>query len=116
MTPRALGHSIRTSFFWALPCSCSWPGAEALQWTRGSLVEKVRRRCLRRIDVCLVFVALLRPGVTGCGGPVRPPANVRDPVPIYVTDYGRHSTLLLPTDDGRLEEFAFGDWDWLAAY
>jgi hypothetical protein len=63
-----------------------------------------------------VFVGVLLTGVTGCGGTVRPPANVREPVPIYVTDYGRHSTLLLPTDDGRLEEFAFGDWDWLAAY
>jgi hypothetical protein len=39
---------------------------------------------------------------------------VREPTTVYVADYGRHATLLLPVEHGGLEEFAFGDWRWLA--
>ncbi len=32
--------------------------------------------------------------------------------PIYIADYGKHSSLLLPTGTGTLVEYSFGDWDW----
>src|SRR2546423_386491 len=60
--------------------------------------------------------ALLTLFLSGCGGTITPPAQVRQPVNVYVTDYGRHSTLLLPTENGGLVEFAFGEWGWLAGY
>lgn len=53
--------------------------------------------------------------MTGCGGTIVPPAHPANPVTVYVADYGRHSTLVMPTSDGGLVEYAFGDWDWLAA-
>jgi hypothetical protein len=55
---------------------------------------------------------------TGCGATVHPPAHVADPVPVYVADYGVHSTLMLPVagpNDGRYVEYAFGDWGYCAA-
>jgi hypothetical protein len=52
----------------------------------------------------------------GCGGgTITPPKAIREPVEVYVADYGRHATVLLPAEDGgELVEFAFGDWRWLA--
>jgi hypothetical protein len=55
--------------------------------------------------------------VGGCGGTITPPAHVRQPAQVYVTDYGRHSTLLLPTGNGTgLVEYAFGDRAWLVGF
>jgi hypothetical protein len=55
--------------------------------------------------------------VGGCGGTITPPAQVREPAQVYVTDYGRHSTILLPTGSGSgLVEYAFGDRAWLVGY
>jgi hypothetical protein len=61
-----------------------------------------------------IFVIALAVAGGGCGGTITPPWPVHEPVSVYVADYGRHATLLLPTEDGGLEEFAFGDWRWLA--
>ena len=62
---------------------------------------------------------LLAPGfwlflVTGCTTTVHPPVNPPDPVAIYVADYGRHSSLVLPAKDRGYVEWAFGDWRWFA--
>jgi len=50
----------------------------------------------------------------GCGAVVHPPAKVTDPVKVYVADYGVHSAVMLPLDDGRYVEYAFGDWGYCA--
>jgi len=47
----------------------------------------------------------------GCASVV-PEAHPDRPVAVYVTDYGIHSSLLLPLDDGRFVEYAFGDWNY----
>lgn len=52
---------------------------------------------------------------TGCATKVIPPApaQVANPTIVYVTDYGRHSSIVLPVGE-RWVEYAFGDWDYLA--
>ena len=57
------------------------------------------------------IVALI---LTGCGAVVTPPTAVNQPIEIYIADYGKHSSLILPTDDVTMQEFAWGDFDWYA--
>ena len=57
----------------------------------------------------------------GCAHAVYPPAKPKDPVKVYMADYGLHNGVLLPlpaangrfSDDGRYIEFVFGDWDYM---
>src|SRR5438552_17258145 len=51
----------------------------------------------------------------GCSARIQPPAHPRDPVRVFIADYGRHASILLPDDDGKFIEFAWGDFDWFAA-
>ncbi|MDB5294453.1 MAG: hypothetical protein JWO31_436 [Phycisphaerales bacterium] len=46
----------------------------------------------------------------GCAANVRPAQQMLDPVSVFIGDYGVHSSLFLPTTDGRYVEYAFGDW------
>jgi hypothetical protein len=65
----------------------------------------------------VILLAPLLLWLGGCGGTITPPPHVRDPTQVYVTDYGRHSTLLLPSGNGSgLVEYAFGDRAWLVGY
>jgi hypothetical protein len=50
----------------------------------------------------------------GCGATVYPQPQPIHPVAVYIADYGIHSSLLLPTRDGRYVEYAFGDWNYAA--
>jgi hypothetical protein len=50
----------------------------------------------------------------GCATHVTPPSFVRDPVTVFVTDYGKHSSIVLPDPDGGYVEYAYGDYDWFA--
>ncbi len=52
--------------------------------------------------------------LAGCSTIVIPPAHVVDPATVYLTDYGRHSSLLLPASGGDYDEYAFGDWRFFA--
>jgi hypothetical protein len=60
------------------------------------------------------FVFLLIAG--GCTNTIFPPRAGGPTTSIYVADYGRHSSLLLPTDrsDRAIVEYAFGDYEWFA--
>jgi hypothetical protein len=64
----------------------------------------------RRFILLVVLLALCG----GCSTTVIPPKNPHNPVPVYITNYGRHSSLLLRDLRGQTVEFAFGDWDWFA--
>lgn len=61
-----------------------------------------------------VLVALASALGSGCATMIVPPAAPSRPVTVYVSDYGRHSSLLLPTSGGELMEYSFGDWDYYA--
>lgn len=62
--------------------------------------------------------AALAIGATGagCGVWVRgPELPAHEPAAsVYIADYGRHSTLILPRGDGSATEYAYGQWDWFA--
>lgn len=50
----------------------------------------------------------------GCAVRVTPPANLADPVRVFIADYGRHASLILPRNGTTLVEFAYGEWGWFA--
>lgn len=78
--------------------------------------------------------AALAPAVAGVGGcvttSVTPPRDPTDPVVVYLADYGKHSSLLVPREDlaqtgagapdggsggaRRFTEFAYSSWSWSA--
>lgn len=64
----------------------------------------------------LTFLALSLPlaSCVGCSSVIYPQRQVIDPEAVYVADYGVHSGLMLPTDDGRFVEYVFGDWGFSA--
>lgn len=68
---------------------------------------------MRRISSLIVLLMLVVWG-TGCAATVRPAARPIDPVPVFLTDYGVHSSLMLPTPDGRYVEYSFGDFGYAA--
>jgi hypothetical protein len=43
-----------------------------------------------------------------------PPPTTGDDVPVFITDYGRHSSVILPAPPGHWNEYAFGDFNWFA--
>ncbi|MBX3359054.1 MAG: DUF2459 domain-containing protein [Phycisphaeraceae bacterium] len=59
----------------------------------------------------LVFLAV---AAGGCATTVVPPKNPHDPVSVYIVDYGKHSSLMVPRDNDRVTEFAFSSWTWEA--
>ena len=71
-------------------------------------------RCARpRARACAWAIALLL--LVACqNGVNRAAAPPVDPVRVYVLDYGRHTSLVLPASDGRLVEWFWGDWNWYA--
>lgn len=63
--------------------------------------------------ICSVIFPLVC--LSGCATFVTPPAHPADPVTVYLTDYGRHSSLLLPSvRQSGYDEWAFGDWEFFA--
>ena len=50
----------------------------------------------------------------GCSATIIPPASPSNPRTVYIADYGRHSSVLLPKPDGKFTECAWGDWQWFA--
>lgn len=61
-----------------------------------------------------LIVGIVLLGVIGCATIVTPPRDVQDPATVYLVDYGRHSSLVLPHDENSMIEYAFGEWRWFA--
>lgn len=70
----------------------------------------------------LLLIVVPCAALWGCASTIVPPANVEQPVTVYVFDYGRHSSLVLPAGDAysgdsnsdALVEFAYGEWKYFA--
>lgn len=59
---------------------------------------------------CVVMLA-------SCTTTVAPPTMVSDPVSVWIADYGRHASLILPREGeraGAAVEYAYGEWEWFA--
>lgn len=60
-------------------------------------------------------LALLALMLSGCGATlIVPPESPRDPVPVFVLDHGRHTSLVVSAADGSLHRYAYGDWRYYA--
>lgn len=58
--------------------------------------------------------APLRAVATGRSATVIAPANPIEPVTAFLLDHGRTSSLVLPTADGNMVRYVYGDWNWYA--
>jgi hypothetical protein len=68
-----------------------------------------------RASAALAALACVTLTVGGCASVKPPPvAKLKDPVPVYLGDFGIHSALFLPTPDGRYVEYIFSDWEYSA--
>ncbi len=52
--------------------------------------------------------------LAACATTVTAPPALRDPVTVYLADYGRHCALLLPRANGTWVEYTYGEWEWFA--
>ena len=50
----------------------------------------------------------------GCAWTVRPPSALTDPVPVWITEYGKHCRVALPAGDSTFTEYGFGEWHYYA--
>jgi hypothetical protein len=62
----------------------------------------------------IVALYLLLSTAGGCSTIVRPPTRPLQPVTVYLTDQFIHSSVIMPVEDGRYVEYAFGDWTYAA--
>jgi len=81
------------------------------------MIVTLRRNALRpQSTPCptvplLVFAAL---AASGCATVVVPPAAPEEPQAVYLLDHGRHSSLVLPAEGGRVTRWEYGDWAYFA--
>lgn len=68
-------------------------------------------RLIHALQDCRHWLPLVVFLLNGCAGTTRiiPPAAPLDPVPVFVVDHGRHTSLVLPVPDGSLHRYAYGD-------
>jgi len=58
-----------------------------------------------------IFLAVILPG---CAWTVRAPSAVADPVPVWITQYGKHCRVALPAGPSKFTEYGFGEWHFYA--
>ncbi|MCA8943278.1 MAG: DUF2459 domain-containing protein [Planctomycetes bacterium] len=71
------------------------------------------RRFLRFAATTAVAISFLVWAI-GCTSTIRPPAQVDDPVDIFLLLDARHRGLILPHPDDGLVEYGYGEWWWYA--
>lgn len=59
-------------------------------------------------------ILLLTVLLIGCTTTVIPPPSPAEAVKVYLLDHGRHPSLVMPTPEGHLVRYAYGDWSWYA--
>lgn len=68
-------------------------------------------RACTRLVLLIVVLGLLAGCVTTV---VVPPGSPAEPVPVFLLDHGRHTSLVLPAPDGTMARYAYGDWRFYA--
>ncbi len=59
----------------------------------------------------LAIGALTLFGLSSCAWKVVPPRDAAEPVPVFVSEYGRHTRLALPDRTAAFFEYGFGEWN-----
>lgn len=77
---------------------------------RGTARSRIRRQRIVLMGLVLTGASIL----VGCATRVTLPADVSDPVTVYLADYGMHSSVILPRSEDVLVEFEYGEWRWFA--
>ena len=49
-----------------------------------------------------------------CAATLQLSSKPKDPIDFYLTDHGRHSSLIFPLPLGQWQEFTYGEWEWFA--
>jgi len=49
--------------------------------------------------------------IPGCAWTVRAPATVADPVPVWISEYGKHCRIAVPSGRSTFIEYGFGEWN-----
>lgn len=81
---------------------------------RGNSVMDPFGRKLAATSLLALALLLMLNAVAGCTARIVPPATVHQPATVYLLDHGRTPSLVLPTDDGRMVRYAYGDWRYYA--
>jgi hypothetical protein len=80
----------------------------AVRRTLACLLQANRVNGAMKLAGLAVLVLLL----PGCAWTVRPPVAVSDPVPVWVSQYGRHARVAVPSpDETKFIEYGFGEWN-----
>src|SRR5687768_11373806 len=61
-----------------------------------------------------IALAVLAFELSGCTTTIIPPPSPQHPTTVFLLDHGRTPSLVLPTDDGQMTRYAYGDWTWYA--
>jgi len=72
--------------------------------------EELWRRA-RLVLWALAVGVLVFLGLSSCAWRVVPPADVAQPVPVFLSEYGHHTRLALPHDSTAFFEYGFGEWN-----
>ena len=71
-------------------------------------------RLLKVFALSIVTLVIVVAIAIGSPTTIVAPLDPIDPITVYVTDFGYHSRLILPTRQGELLQYAYGDWDYFA--
>ncbi len=80
-------------------------------YTRWGRLPNRKPFLMAKIAVALLVLPVF---CSGCAWRLSAPGNVSEPVPVFLTDYGRHTRLALPADDESVREYGFGEWHFYA--
>jgi hypothetical protein len=67
------------------------------------------KRAIGRLFTAAPFLWLVL--LSGCGFTITPPPLPSNPTQVFLLDHGRHSSLVLPSDNEMIR-YSYGDWDW----
>lgn len=72
-------------------------------------IARTLRHVTRGLAVVLSMLSVL---LGACTTVIIPPVAPVQPVRVFVLDHGRHSSLVLPSEDGGALRYSYGDWDY----